>query len=564
MASLEAITAIEVALEQWGPGRWRRLTTEEMRLATLPLFDTGWHVDIGDNAVRSLDVAHFLLVVDAAFPNSQPRVFAPGMGGDYRWPHVEKHGLLCLRPTSIAAPIGDRVYLHLDDALQLLNFSDEKCSAEFEREFGSYWSQQAIQPHQTPRVISLVKPGGKSRQVQFFMDNKLFRFVVADTKADAKAWLSNAGTAIGDRELLPGLLVRLKKPWRPSEFPKTVGETVRDLPDEAVRATLLPNRRSLFLFEATTLTGPVFAAVLAKSSKSDKIKNGFRSWAQVPIEHIKRAMAQQRVERVVVNRGDASWIHGRGHSSEQVDLSARKVAIVGCGALGSEIAELLAKAGLGELMLVDGDDLKTANAGRHLLGVSYLGWNKAKGVASELQRRLPHLKIDAIYRTKFERLTSAELCQLADMDMIVTAGLDIEGEAAVNAWRQTLERPPAYLSTWVEAYAVVGHAVLLYGKTDLMSGFDGELPSFRLTDWPDGAGAVIVEAGCGNVFQPHGAVDLQPTIAMAARLALDALLGRIPASCRRVWFGDRGTVEALGGTIRDGFTEANAMRQISW
>lgn len=564
MASPEAITAIGAALDPWCPGRWRRLTAEEMRPAPLRLFDVGWRIDLGENAVRSPEVAHFLLVVDSAFPNSQPRVFAPGMGSDYRWPHVEEHGLLCLRPTSVAAPMGDRVHLHLDDALRLLNFSDDKCSAEFEREFGSYWSQQAIQPRQTLRVVSLVKPGGKSRQVQFFMDNKLSRLIVADTKADAKAWLCNAGTAVGDRELLPGLLVRLKKPWRPSEFPQTVGDAVRDLPDEAVRATLLPNRRSLFLFEATTPTGPVFAAVLASGSNSDKIKNGFRSWTQVPIEHIKRAMAQRRVERVVVNRVDAAWIHGRGHSPEQANLSARKVAIVGCGAVGSEIAELLAKAGVGELMLVDGDDFQTANVGRHLLGVGYLGWNKAKGVATELQRRLPHLKIGAIYRTKFERLTSAELRRLASMDMIVTAGLEIEGEAAVNAWRQTLERPPAYLSTWVEAYAVVGHAVLLYGKADLMSGFDGERPVFRLTDWPDGAGAVIVEAGCGNVFQPHGAVDLQPTIAMAAKLALDALLGRVPASCRRVWFGDRDAVAALGGTTRDGFTEVNAMRQISW
>jgi hypothetical protein len=51
---------------------------------------------------------------------------------------------------------------------------------------------------------------------------------------------------------------------------------------------------------------------------------------------------------------------------------------------------------------------------------------------------------------------------------------------------------------------------------------------------------------------------------MATRLTLDALLGRVPASCRRVWFGDRGAVTVLGGAIRDSFTEINAMRQIPW
>jgi hypothetical protein len=275
-------------------------------------------------------------------------------------------------------------------------------------------------------------------------------------------------------------------------------------------------------------------------------------------------MAQQRVKRVVVSRVDAPWSHGRGHSPDQAELRARRVAIVGCGALGCEIAELLAKAGVGELTLIDSDNFLSANAGRHLLGLSYLGWNKAKGVATELQRRLPHLQIGAIHPKKFERLSAAELGKLSGVDMIVTAGLDIEGEATVNAWRQALDRPPAYLSTWVEAYAIVGHAVLLYGKDDLMSAFEAERPGFRLTDWPSGAGEVIAEAGCGNVFQPHGAVDLQPTIALAAKLALDALLRHIPASCRRVWFGDRDSVSALGGVARDGFTEVNAMRQIPW
>jgi hypothetical protein len=326
----------------------------------------------------------------------------------------------------------------------------------------------------------------------------------------------------------------------------------------------MQNHRTLFLFEAQTSTGPVFASVVATGDKSRRLLNGFRSWEHVPLDHVKRVLSNQRVERVVVNRVDPPWIHGRGQSLDQASLKGRKVAIVGCGSVGSEMAELLAKAGVGELTLIDGDTFLSANTSRHLLGLTYLGWNKAQGVATELQRRLPHLNVGAFHPKKFERLSAAELGKLVGVDMIVTAGLDIEGEAAVNAWRQLLPHPPAYLSTWVEAYAIAGHAVLLYGKHDLMSRFEGERPNFRVTEWPAGAGELIVEAGCGNVFQPHGAVDLQPTISMASRLALDALLGRVPTSCRRVWFGDRGAVTPLGGIIRDGFTEINAMRQLTW
>lgn len=38
--------------------------------------------------------------------------------------------------------------------------------------------------------------------------------------------------------------------------------------------------------------------------------------------------------------------------------------------------------------------------------------------------------------------------------------------------------------------------------------------------------------------QPHGVIDLHPTVGMAAGLALDTLLDKVPASCRRVWMGD--------------------------
>ena len=564
MASHQAIAAIETELQSQRPGRWRRMTAEELHRKLTRLFESGWRVEVAEGEIRPAGVNHFFVVIDAAFPNSQPRILAPGMGSDFRWPHVEAEGLLCLRPTSVAAPAADRVRAHLADALELLNYSEEKCTAEFEREFGAYWHQQAIQPQESRSVVSLVKPGGKSRQISFHLDHRSSKMVIADTKAELKEWLNSAGSPIGDHGVLPGLLVRLKKPWAPAEFPKTVGDAVKGLPEDAVRATLLPGRKSLFLFESTTVTGPVFAAVLATGAKSDKIKNGFRSWNQVPFEHIKRAMAQQRIERVVVSRVDAPWIHGRGHSADQAPLQARRIAVIGCGSIGSEVAELLVKTGVGELSLVDNDDLLSANLGRHLLGISYLGWNKAKGLATELRRQLPHLKIGATFTSKFERLKPADLAWLARMDMIVTAGLDIEGEAAVNAWRQTLERQPAYLSTWVEAYALVGHAVLLFGKDDLMTRFEGERPAFRLTDWPAGTGGLIVEAGCGNVFQPHGAVDLQTSIAMAAKLALDALLGRVSKSCRRVWFGDPEAVRTHGGNVRNGFTEVNAIRQFSW
>jgi hypothetical protein len=216
-------------------------------------------------------------------------------------------------------------------------------------------------------------------------------------------------------------------------------------------------------------------------------------------------------------------------------------------------------------MLVDGDSLSTANISRHALGIEYIGFNKALSLQLVLRKQFPHLTFEHAVPKRFERLSSKELDYLASADLILTAGIDFDGEAALDAWRRTLPRPPAYISTWAEAYAAAGHAVLLYGNNSILAGFDvEERPKFRLTDWPEEAGAFIVEAGCGNTFQPHGVVDLHPTIGLAAGLALDGLLGKVPTPCRRVWMGDPTIVEAHGGKTLPTFTDRLMIREFAW
>lgn len=564
MVAQQHLEDVEATLETLFPGAWTRLTSKEKRSRLRGVFDVSWRIALPEGAVRAPGVNHLLLVVDQAFPNAQARILVEDMGSPFAWPHVDPPGVLCVPASSIEAPVRNRIAELLEDALRLLNLPEEQCRRDFQREFAAYWSHRATHREDGLSVLSLVTPSSQTRQVMYHFSVAQRRVVVADTRAALGAWLYSSGQSVSHHHMQPGVLVRLRRPWLPNEFPTSVAETIDGLADELVRPALLQQPRSLFLFEATTETGPVFAAVLAKGSKLSAAKNGFRSLERVPFDNIKRALSQQAVSRVPVSRVDPAWVHGRDRSPDEKTLRLRKVAIIGCGSVGSEVAALLGKAGVGELMLLDPDDLNSANLSRHLLGASSVGMNKAYAVAWELRRRLPHLKIDAALPKRFEQLDRAELTKLAEMDLIVTAGLDIEGEAAFNAWRRTLKQPPAYVSTWVEAYCLAGHAVLLYGQHDLMEEFERERPIFRLTDWPPEGIHLITEAGCGNQFQPHGAAELLPTISMATRLVLDALVGQASDSCRRTWFGDPAVVGQLGGTARDTFTEANTMREFSW
>jgi len=528
-------------------------------------FCTGWRVDVPAASVRIDGVDHFVVVVDAAFPNSQPRVFAPQAGSDFRWPHVEAEGLLCLKSTRVLAAPGHRVLQHLLWAEELLNYSEVRCRREFEREFVAYWTQRAGAKKKRPQVLSLSKPGGESREVVYYADRINGRIVLADGKSELVEWLRNSGSNPSDREVLPTWLLRLSRPWTPKEYPEFGRDVLSQLPEAILRRVLAPGQACPLIFEARTPTGPAFAAVLLHGAAERELVKGFRGIAKVPISRILASFSGRAVQRCPVTRVDGSWVHGRGHDDDYPAIRSKSVALIGCGALGGSLAKLLAQTGVGTFLLVDPDDLTAANVARHALGMRAVGENKAQATAQMLRRDFPHVEAVTPYAKRFQWLGARELEALAKADLIISAGIDFDGDAEIDAWRRKLARPPPHLCIWTEAHAIVGHAVLLYGTQSLIAGFDeSERPLFRLTDWPDEGKSLVVEAGCGNLFQPHGAIDLQPSVALAARLAVDVLLGRVPSSCRRVWQGDLAAVAANGGTAMPDFSASNVARESAW
>ncbi|MCX6064976.1 MAG: ThiF family adenylyltransferase [Chloroflexi bacterium] len=75
------------------------------------------------------------------------------------------------------------------------------------------------------------------------------------------------------------------------------------------------------------------------------------------------------------------------------ELRDAKIALIGCGALGSAIAELLVRGGASDLLLVDHDFLVAGNLVRHTLSGEHIGKNKAVSMAQRLSTIAPYSKI---------------------------------------------------------------------------------------------------------------------------------------------------------------------------
>jgi hypothetical protein len=73
---------------------------------------------------------------------------------------------------------------------------------------------------------------------------------------------------------------------------------------------------------------------------------------------------------------------------EQQEGSATTVALIGAGAVGSQVAMTAARMGVGQWTIVDPDHLMPHNLARHALGPEYVGWAKAEAMTAAIRDML--------------------------------------------------------------------------------------------------------------------------------------------------------------------------------
>lgn len=109
-------------------------------------------------------------------------------------------------------------------------------------------------------------------------------------------------------------------------------------------------------------------------------------------------------------------------------LKTAKVAIVGCGSVGSKVAVHLARSGVGQFVLVDGDLLASGNLVRNELDWRAVGMHKSQALAARLKE--VNAECEVISRTtvlggqESGGATSATMRYIAESDLIIDATAD--------------------------------------------------------------------------------------------------------------------------------------------
>lgn len=509
------------------------------------------------------------IVIDNRFPFTRPILFLKGKSFFRIYPHVDENNLLCVIPPH-STSTQDRISVLIQDLLrkaeELLKESFEgKNRSDFITEFHNYWGDQNLRSF----FWTLVQPGPPTRKITYFNGNSFI--LLAENGNIGEKWLRNRYPK-SDSSVLqfdPTLFIWLEKPLYPEEFPKT-NKAFSDLLavnspkeyDMLVEVIPKSKPRLPVVFGFSTENGPALGGIWINepqkssgqygSQKRSTKLDGFRPQSVPQNVLALRYLTSMKITPEKVQRVDSEWVHTRGGTNYSNQLAKSKVAILGCGSLGADIAVSLAKAGVGRFLLIDIDVLTWDNVGRHLLGGDYVGTKKNDALKEYLLKQLPHLEISAP-KGRWEDVYQNCKKEIESSNVILSTTGDWPSDSALNMETRSSLNFPTVIFGWTEPFGCAGHGLIVSDVGGCLAcGMDenGNF-AYKACDFPEGSITLNRAPACGTYYQPYGVIEVAPIKMMLAELVIDFLLQKVTRSELRTWIGSSGHLELYGAKWND-------------
>lgn len=219
-----------------------------------------------------------------------------------------------------------------------------------------------------------------------------------------------------------------------------------------------------------------------------------------------------------VVRLDPAWTVGRDMHPEVESRQRKHILVIGAGSLGSPVIDLLAKAGVGNITVIDPEVLEPQNIGRHLLGAESIGQRKVTALSKHTNASYPGTIVKP-------QCMKAEAWLKKHTLNGIDAVLDLTGEPDVR-WQidQAREQHPCpLLIGWMEPYVAAAHACVLPAGTKWFQGNKDLLTSLEAITWP--AEVIRKVPGCSSRFQSYTATAAAHAVALIAEQAIELIDG---------------------------------------
>ncbi|WP_143546125.1 MULTISPECIES: ThiF family adenylyltransferase [unclassified Rhodococcus (in: high G+C Gram-positive bacteria)] len=189
----------------------------------------------------------------------------------------------------------------------------------------------------------------------------------------------------------------------------------------------------------------------------------------------------------------------------------KSVAIVGCGAVGSYIAELIFRSGIRHITLIDPERYRPGNVIRHTADNKYVGVSKASAVHAKLNT--VGIPVDAVSAVNARVSTPEYALELASShDLVVDATADGRATALLRWASETQDK--ALVSACVQREG----AIVRVDRFPLEDG-ESHLDPLNTT----GGEVVAYEQGCGSPVSMTPPLSVVRAASIACQVVLDEL-----------------------------------------
>lgn len=245
-------------------------------------------------------------------------------------------------------------------------------------------------------------------------------------------------------------------------------------------------------------------------------------------------------------RIDPAWALTRDYQTETFNQRRKKrVLLLGTGSLGSPVADVLARAGVGSLDIVDSQVFESENVSRHLLGMSSILRGKAASITARIKKEIPGIEVRG--HAADARTWCAENCTPGKYDLVV----DLTAESPVRIFlaqtRAVLLEDTPVIHAWVEPYCAAAHVVATL-MSEPWPASDPAGSKVNVADY-SGARVRVNMPACSAGFHPYGSADILQAAGFSAERILDVLDNGLASST--IWSSVRSQAffDTLSGPV---------------
>jgi molybdopterin/thiamine biosynthesis adenylyltransferase len=501
-----------------------------------------------------------ILVFPKLFPDVLPKVYASKslFESYYPIPHVDRNRFVCVRDEDVVhisddfERLGEGAAFIVKQALAIITAGiTGENTEEAKDELLAYW-------HDSDTLdILLVGPVPTDEKTLVVLELSKggygdIRLVAGGSEERIQQWFEAIGASLTIKQRYWALFLRIETVSCVPRCNRDIQKLLEKLPDAAnsVANFFKSSEENRIIFFSTELgRETVFAGWRHTAwGQTEHIADGFSRLAKLPLNLRLGRSGSQKLTMVRIRRADTERLFRRVGVMPPQQVNNSRIAIVGCGAIGSQLAVSLARAGISKFVLCDPETLLLENVARHACSHAEArnAPKKVDALRSLILRYFPAAECTCIHQNVLDVLCE-NIEQFDDTALVVVCVANAAVERRLNAIQHSRPEMPPILYAWLEPRGVAGHMIFVSqrnaGCWDCCFSSEGEYidqlvahPSLFLKR----------EAGCQSTFTPYASVEVESFVSWINRSVQDLLVSCPKENWRLSWVGDIRRQESAG------------------